>query len=144
MNYMNFDKGVLKDLIVRMIAGEEINVDVRKFENDLTKIDSSDAALTVLIHLGYLAYDEVKGKCYIPNHEIKEEFIIAIDKLKWNNIYDPISSSEELLEKTLLQDTKYINDVLDKNLNELATIFNKNKEDVLGIIVYISYYNAKK
>ncbi len=144
MDYMNYDNGALKDLIVKMIAGEEIDVDVRKFDNDLTKIDSSDAALTVLIHLGYLAYDEDRGKCYIPNHEIKEEFIISIDKLKWNNIYNPISSSKDLLEKTLEGDTKFINETLDKNHNELATIFNKNKEDVLGIIVYISYYNAKK
>ncbi len=144
MEYMNYDNGSLKDLIVKMIAGEEIDVDVRKFDNDLTKIDSSDAALTVLIHLGYLAYDETKSKCYIPNHEIKEEFIISIDKLKWNNIYNPISTSEELLEKTLSGDTEFINETLDNNHNELATIFNKNKEDVLGIIVYISYYNAKK
>ncbi len=144
MEYMNYDNGALKDLIARMIAGEEIDVDVRKFDNDLTKIDSSDAALTVLIHLGYLAYDEVRGKCYIPNHEIKEEFIISIGKLKWNNISDPISSSKELLEKTLSGDTQYINETLDKNHDELASIFNKNKEDVLGIIVYISYYHAKK
>ncbi len=144
MEYMNYDNGALKDLIARMLAGEEIDVDVRKFDNDLTKIDSSDAALTVLIHLGYLAYDEDKGKCYIPNHEIKEEFIISIDKLKWNNIYNPISTSEELLEKTLKGNTEFINETLDKNHNELASIFNKNKEDVLGIVVYISYYNAKK
>ncbi len=144
MEYMNYDNGALKDLIAKMITGEEIDVDVRKFDNDLTKIDSSDAALTVLIHLGYLAYDEDRGKCYIPNHEIKEEFIISIDKLKWNNIYNPISSSKDLLERTLEGDTEYINETLDRNHNELATIFNKNKEDVLGIIVYISYYHAKK
>ncbi len=144
MEYMNYDNGALKDLVVKMLAGEEIDVDVRKFDNDLTNIDSSDAALTVLIHLGYLAYDEYKGKCYIPNHEIKEEFIISMNKLKWNDIYNPISSSIILLEKTLSGDTDFINETLDNNHNELATIFNKNKEDVLGIIVYISYYHAKK
>ncbi len=144
MEYMNYDNGSLKDLIVKMLSGEEIPVDPSMFTNDLTNINSSDAALTVLIHLGYLAYDDAKGKCYIPNHEIKEEFERAIRDLKWNNIYNPISTSEELLEKTLSGDTEYINETLDRNHNELATIFNKNKEDVLGIIVYISYYNAKK
>ncbi len=144
MEYMNYDNGALKDLITRMVVGEEINVDVRDFDNDLTNIDSTDAALTVLIHLGYLAYDETSGKCYIPNHEIKDEFIISMNKLKWTDIYNHISSSEELLERTLEGDTEFINETLDRNHNELATIFNKNKEDVLGIIVYISYYNAKK
>ncbi len=112
MEYMNYDNGALKDLIVKMLSGEEIKVDVRKFGNDLTKINSSDAALTVLIHLGYLAYDEGKGKCYIPNHEIKEEFERAIRDLKWNNIYNPISTSEELLEKTLSGDTGFINEII--------------------------------
>ncbi len=51
---------------------------------------------------------------------------------------------KNLLEKTLSGDIDFINETLDTNHNELATIFNKNKEDVLGIIVYISYYHAKK
>ncbi len=101
MHYMNFDNGVLKDLIVKMLAGEEIDIDPSMFTNDLTKINSSDAALTVLIHLGYLAYDEEKGKCYIPNYEIEQEFERAIRELKWNDIYNPISNSEKLLERTL-------------------------------------------
>ncbi len=144
MHYMNYENGILKDIIVKMLSGEEVSVDPSMFTNDLTKINSSDAALTILIHLGYLAYDEAKGKCYIPNHEIKQEFERAIRDLKWNDIYNPISSSEELLKKTLSGDTEFINSTLDKNHNELASIFNKNKEDVLELIVYISYYHAKK
>ncbi len=59
-NYMNYDNGELKGLITQMIAGDEVDVNVSKFDNDLTKVNSKDAALTVLIHLGYLAYDENK------------------------------------------------------------------------------------
>ena len=141
-NYMNYDNGVLKAKITRMLANEKIAVNVLKFKNDLTQVNSEDAALTLLIHLGYLAYDEETCTCYIPNHEIKNEFILGIDDLKWEESFNPINNSKELLEKTLKGDTNFINETLDTNHKELASLFNKNKEDVLGVIVYLSYYFA--
>ncbi len=143
-NYMNYDNGALKGMITRMLAGEEIPVDVSCFENDLTRIDSPDAALTVLIHLGYLAYNEEKGACYIPNYEISQEFNKALKKLNWHETSDPISKSKKLYEETIKGNTDYINATLDSNHKELASIFNKNKEDVLGVIVTISYCCLKE
>ena len=145
---MNYDNGVLKDIIAKMLTGEKININTYRFENDLTKVNSSDSALTVLIHLGYLAYEPIdnegNGLCYIPNFEIRSEFVKAIQDLNWNEIYNPISNSKKLYEETLKGNTDYINESLDKNHLDLAHPFNKNKEDILGIIVQISYYNCKK
>mgnify|MGYP004507437109 CR=1 FL=1 len=143
-NYMNYDHGVLKDTIAKMLTGLEADVDPLAFDNDLTKIDSCDAALTVLIHLGYLAYNEDMESCYIPNYEIKQEFERALKKLNWQEIYNPISNSKKLYDETLKGNADFINQTLDQNHLELAGPFNKNKEDILGIIVQISYYNAKK
>lgn len=143
-NYMNYDHGELKGEIAKMIADGEVKVNVSKFDSDLTKINSRDAALTVLIHLGYLAYNENACTCYIPNHEIKEEFINAIDSLEWEEIYDPISNSEKLYDETIKLNTLFINETLDKNHKEMASAFNKNKEDVLGMVVEISYYRARR
>ena len=143
-NYMNYDNGKLKDIICKMLLGEKVKVNVRKFENDLTKVNSSDSALTVLIHLGYLAYDEDLEACYIPNYEIKQEFVNAVDKLNWHEIYNPISNSLKLYEETLKGNVEFINKTLDENHKVLAGPFNKNKEDILGVIVEISYYNAKQ
>ena len=143
-NYMNYDNGELKDIICKMLLGKKVKVNVRKFENDLTKVNSSDSALTVLIHLGYLAYDEDLEACYIPNYEIKQEFVNAVDKLNWHEIYNPISNSLKLYEETLKGNVEFINKTLDENHKDLAGPFNKNKEDILGIIVEISYYNAKQ
>ena len=143
-NYMDYDNGKLKDIICKMLLGEKVKVNVRKFENDLTKVNSSDSALTVLIHLGYLAYDEDLEACYIPNYEIKQEFVNAVDKLNWKEIYNPISNSKKLYEETLKGNVEFINKTLDENHKDLARPFNKNKEDILGVIVEISYYNAKQ
>ncbi len=143
-NYMDYDNGELKDVITLMMAGEKVRLDVSLFENDLTKIDSRDAALTVLIHLGYLAYDEVTQSCYIPNYEILQDFEKAIKVIHWNSIYDPISNSMKLYEETLKGNTDYIDYMLDVNHKELASMFNKNKEDVLGVVIHISYYKTQE
>ncbi len=143
-SYMNYDHGQLKDIICKMLIGDKVNVNVSEFDNDLTKIDSADSALTVLIHLGYLAYDLKSKVCYIPNYEIKKKFELSLKKLKWNEIYNPISNSKKLYDETLRGNTSFINDTLDKNHKELAGPFNKNKEDILGVIVQISYYSVKQ
>ena len=143
-DYMNYDHGELKDIITRMILGEKVNVDVSLFDNDLTLVNSKDAALTVLIHLGYLAYDEENKSCFIPNYEIKEEFQRGLKDLHWKEIYNPIDNSKKLYEETLKGNVDFINSALDKNHKDLTGPFNKNKEDVLGIIVEISYYCMNK
>ena len=146
-NYMNYDKGVLKDTIARMLIGEKVDVNVSRFENDLTKVNSTDSALTVLIHLGYLAYipggEDDHGYCYIPNFEIKREFERGIEELNWTELYDPISNSINMYNETIKLNTNYINETLDRNHKEIANIFNKNKDDILGVVVYMSYYKAK-
>ena len=147
-NYMNYDHGTLKGIITKMLSGDKVSVNVSRFSNDLTKVNSADSALTVLIHLGYLAF--IKGEelgfgyCYIPNYEIRQEFVNAILELDWKEIYNPISNSKKLYEETLKGNVEFINTTLDQNHLELAGPFNKNKEDILGVIVEISYYNAKQ
>ena len=147
-DYMNYDHGVLKGEITKMLSGGKISFDPGKFSNDLTKVDSKDAALTVLVHLGYLAYlpgeqDEEEGACYIPNEEIRREFERALEKLDWSGIYDPIFHSERLLKDTLAGDTDAINKAFDRNHRELASPFSKNDENVLSVIAIVSYYKAR-
>ncbi len=144
VNYMNYDNGELKDIIVRLLVNEHVDVKVSKFDNDLTKVNSCDAALTVLIHLGYLAYDEEARKCYIPNHEIREEIINGIDDLNWEEIYNPIVYSQKLYDETMKLNADFVSQIIEKNHKELASSFNKNKEDVLGVITLISYNYSRK
>ena len=78
IKYLKYENGDLKDVLASLMTGSETQVDVSLFRNDLTQIYSADSALTVLIHLGYLAYDEVTKSCYIPNYEILKEFERAV------------------------------------------------------------------
>ena len=73
---MNFEG--IKDDVKAMIAGEHIDVVVDFYLNTMTDFHSKDDVFTYLIHLGYLAYDSIHKQCYIPNNEIRSEWIIAV------------------------------------------------------------------
>lgn len=76
--YIDLDEDGLREAIIRMIAGEQVRVDVGTFQNDITNIQKKDDVLTLLIHLGYLAYDSEKETAYIPNEEVRKEFLRAV------------------------------------------------------------------
>jgi hypothetical protein len=88
---MNFDG--LKDSILQLLAGDRIWVDVGMFENDMTSFHNRDDVLTLLIHLGYLAYDR-SGKAYIPNEEVKDSFYNAIQDTNWIPVLEACKASD--------------------------------------------------
>lgn len=97
---MNFDG--LKDAIISMVGGGSYRINPEKFQNDMTSFESKDDVLALLVHLGYLAYDEAKQLVSIPNMEIAREFRKAIDGSKgWKGLADVLRNSEALLEATL-------------------------------------------
>lgn len=96
---MNYDG--LKDAVIEMLAGGRFKVNPAKFQNDMTTFQSKDDVLTLLIHLGYLAYDAVKQEVFIPNREVELEFRNAVEGAGWKEVINAISASEKLLEDTL-------------------------------------------
>ena len=66
---MDFDG--LKSSIIKMLSGESIQVNTKSYQNDMVTFKNKDDILTLLIHLGYLAYDEEKREAFIPNEEIR-------------------------------------------------------------------------
>ena len=96
---MNFD-GLQED-VLRLIAGESIEVHTEDFANDVETFHSRDDVLTLLIHLGYLAYDEDNNEVRIPNEEVREEFNSLIRKAKMNNLAELIKKSDKLLSDTI-------------------------------------------
>ena len=124
---------------------EEVkDVNVSRFRNDLTAVDNKDAALTVLIHLGYLAYDRENEQCYIPNYEIRQELNNGVLDLKWEEIEYPLINSKELIKQTVLLNTKYIEERLNENLQRFTTIYNRLDENVLSVLLNVSYDYARK
>ena len=73
---MNFDG--LRTCIIEMLSGASTGVDVSTFQNDMVSFADKNDILTLLIHLGYLAYRQKEQTAFIPNEEIRQEFIAAL------------------------------------------------------------------
>ncbi len=99
--YINMNLDGLRDEIVKMLGRESVSVRTGKFKNDMCNLRTKDDALTLLVHLGYLAYDSVRERVFIPNNEIMGEFENAISDDGWENVMKIIVDSECLLQNTL-------------------------------------------
>lgn len=58
-----------------MIGGGRTHVDVSQFLNTMNDFHDKDDVFTYLIHLGYLAYNRDEQECYIPNREVRNQWI---------------------------------------------------------------------
>ena len=138
---MNFDG--LKDDIIRMLAGEQVYVNTLKFQNDMHLVRSRNDVLTVLIHLGYLAYDQDTQKCYVPNKEVADEFLNAVEDTAWTRLVDAITASQNLLEATIAGNEQAVAQGIDQAHDENTSILSYNDENSLACVLSIAYIWAK-
>lgn len=103
---MNFEG--LKDCITTLLAGGKHKIDPYTFTNDMTTIHNIDNVLTLLVHLGYLAYDSQSQEVYIPNTEIEKQFVSTINMLDWKNVILPLKNSMSLLDETINMNSTYV------------------------------------
>ena len=103
---MNFDG--LKDAIVRMLAGDRVEINTGTFSNDMTTFQNRDDVLTLLVHLGYLSYHWMDKTVSIPNKEVSQEYVNAISTMDWHEVIDSVEASKKLLESTTTERQKHI------------------------------------
>lgn len=111
LTYIDMDEEGLQQDIAKLIAGERIEVDTDFFQNDIETFRSKDDVLTLLIHLGYLTYEEVAdsygdekiytGYARIPNEEVRTEFEKILRKSSHKQLIELVMRSDQLLEDTI-------------------------------------------
>ena len=138
---MNFDG--LKDDIIRMLSGERVYVNTLKFQNDMHIVRSKNDVLTVLIHLGYLAYDGDKRQCFIPNKEVSDEFLNAVEDTSWTQIAEVLTASENLLAATISGNERAVERAINLAHDEHTSILAYNDENSLACVLSIAYIWAK-
>ena len=140
---MNFEG--LRDSVVELLAGNEVRVDVGRFANDVHAVNSRDAVLTLLIHLGYLSYDDDKRTVRIPNYEVQQEFERTIqDGGNWGNLAKLLNQSEQLLADTLAGNADAVAAAIDLAHDSGTSILKYNDENSLACVLRLAYFSALK
>lgn len=138
---MNYDG--LKDDVIKMLGGGRCKVDPTGFQNDMSVIRSKSDVFTVLIHLGYLAFDRVKSECYIPNYEVAGEMINAVKSIHWDVVADALDKSEQLLQSVLDGDAEAVAKGVDAAHDENTSILSYNDENSLACVLSLAFYHAR-
>ncbi len=136
----NFDG--LRDKIVKLIAGEKVKINPDKFQNDMTTFNSADDVLTLLVHLGYLTYND--NTAWVPNSEVAQEFINSIEDGGWEEVMRSVRASDELLKATLACDEEKVAELIEQSHQDNTSILKYNDENSLSCVLSLAYYSARK
>ena len=143
-DYIKLDYDGTKSAVLDMLSDREVPVKVVDFKNRLDEIKTKDNVLTYLIHLGYLNYDKKTKMCRIPNQEIKEEWMSALqDAGNFSKIAEMIRDSDKLLYLAQNGEAEEVAAALDKAHTEVTSALNYNFESSLQAAIIFAFYTAR-
>jgi hypothetical protein len=133
-----------------MIAGERVEINTAKFQNDMVTFATADDVLTLLVHLGYLTFEAFgkdalgRGLVWIPNAEIQQEFINCIEDKGWEEVMKSIRASDELIQAILDGDTEKVAKGVEQCHEDNTSILQYNNENSLSCVISLAFYSARK
>ena len=137
---MNFEG--LKDDVLSMIAGESVPVNTGSFTNDMTTFRTEDDVLTLLIHLGYLAYDSDNKTVKIPNNEVRNEYVNSVSASDWGEVSKALKESADILQAIWQGRTKQVAEGIRQAHFETSHI-QYNDENALSYTISLALYAAR-
>jgi hypothetical protein len=138
---LNFDG--LKDSVIRMLAGDKVQINTGTFSNDMTTFQGMDDVLTLLVHLGYLSYHWPDKTVSIPNKEVSQEYVNAISTMDWKEVIQSIEASRNLLEALWQLNAEAVANGIDQAHQEIS-ILQYNDENALSCTISLAFYFARE
>ena len=138
---MNYDG--LKDAVIRMLAGDKVQINTGTFSNDMITFQGKDDVLTLLVHLGYLSYHWPDKTVTIPNKEVSQEYINAISTMDWKEVIQSVESSRKLLEALWNLDGEAVAKGIDQAHREIS-VLQYNDENSLSCTINLAFYFARE
>lgn len=80
--------------------GGKIKVDTSTYQNDMVTFTGKDDVLSLLIHLGYLGFDDETSEVFVPNKEILDEFKTSTKSSEWLSTFESFELSQKLIKAT--------------------------------------------
>ena len=139
---INMDFDGLKTAIIEMLSGASVKVNTTTFKNDTISFKNRDDVLTYLIHLGYLAFNQIEQAAFIPNEEIRQELTVATESTRWNELIALQKKSQQLLEATLDMNGEKVASGIERIHMDFASAIQYNNENSLSSVLAIAYLSA--
>lgn len=141
--YIRKDYDGLKDAVALLMDGGRLRIDTSTYQNDMTTFHSRDDVLSLLIHLGYLGYDDETSEVFIPNNEILDEFKTSTKDSEWVDTFEQFRLSQEVLKATWDEKSNRVAELLESAHNK-ASNKTYNDEAALSYAIQLAFYAAQK
>lgn len=112
--YIRKDYGGLKDAVALLMDGGRLVIDTSTYQNDMTTFTGRDDVFSLLIHLGYLGFDQETSEVFIPNREILDEFETSTKSDEWVSTFKSFELSVELVKATWNRDAEKVAELVEK------------------------------
>ena len=142
LDFISRDVAGLRRTIVELMGGVEIEIDTAGYNNDLT-YTTRDAALTMLVHLGYLAFNQETKTVRIPNEEIRLEFARTIREDRNVETMKRVQQSDKLIMDTIHGNEEAVAAQIKLVHEESSNPLNRNREDSLRAAIQVAYFAYK-
>ena len=143
MEYISLDFDGLSKTMAELLGGIEVKMDPYGFANDLVTFRNKDDVLTLLTHLGYLAYNEETERVHIPNEEIRREFAKTIREVKRDENIQRVRESDRLIYDTVHQNADAVAAQIEKIHAEETAVLFYNDEQALRSVIKLAYFSYK-
>ena len=144
MEYISKDYNGLTKTIAELIGGVDVKVYTNGFANDLVTFKGKDDVMTLMIHLGYLAYNSETKTVHIPNEEIKLEYQKSIREVNHKETLKRVEESDKLFLDTIEGNEDAVARQIEKVHREETTPLHYNKEDSLRSVIKLAYYTYRE
>lgn len=92
--FIRMDYDGLKEKIALLMDGGRIPVGMGTYQNDMATFGRSDDVLALLVHLGYLGWDDLEGEAFVPNQEVLDVFRTSTDEPAWDLAFREYEASK--------------------------------------------------
>lgn len=139
--YINHNLHEVKEDIVRMVAGEWIEVCIKNFTAETMELHSREDIFSAMLVYGMLTHKD--GKIAIPNKELMLKYEEVLQRREMGYIAKLAKRSQEMLQATLCGDVRTMEDILSLAHDTEVPILNYNSEADLGALVNLIYLSAR-
>lgn len=140
--YVDMDYDGLQQSVLQAVGGARVPVDISSFENSIHEVSNREDVLTLLCHLGYLAYDSTAGMARVPNEEVRGELRRAIAESRHAEVARIVRDSDALLRATWDQDEDAVGEWIGRAHDDGCAPVFYNDEQALRAVVRSAYISA--
>ena len=140
--YIRMDFDGLRQAVALMMAGGRVPARLTTYQNGMTNLASRDDVIALLVHLGYLGWDERTGEAFVPNREIREIFEDSTRDPMWDAAFAELERSKELVRAAWEMDANAVAEALEA-ANDEAANGTYNSEAALSYAVQLAFWAAR-